>query len=445
MHFDFPIETIKFDFEHKGTGQINLYFNNKKIEDYLIEHKDINKDNSIRIQFNKNDPADESSYAILKQVTINGFNFIDSFKTIPYHINKSKHKTSQDKIANNLYFGYIGEMEFNLTHKNDLLTKAAWIIANNEFEYVKLPLKGDNYREKNLHNILRDTKYMFTGALAPNTKEIVDSINSYSLQDLRLPLKTNVDIKKIQNWINQSSRITFENFDSLPHFTYTNGIVDCLNSFMLSSETLYLPSKVYYFYREVLQDKNIKIKDLFTDQLEENSNVILELPSPWYDNDTIIDKIKEAKNKNCNVALDLTWLPAVNQPVSLDLTLVDQIYFSMNKTWPIQDFRPAFRWSRKRINDAQSFQWDHCTYPKISANVFLKLINEYELDYVYNKYKPIAKNIMKTFDLSSTSVLWYTKHQDVAHNKENPIWPYYFLDDFVCLRKLLDFHGKYFW
>ena len=36
MHFDFPIETIKFDFEHQGTGQINLYFNNKKIENYLI-------------------------------------------------------------------------------------------------------------------------------------------------------------------------------------------------------------------------------------------------------------------------------------------------------------------------------------------------------------------------------------------------------------------------
>ena len=30
MHFDFPIETIKFDFEHKGTGQgfiINLIWN----------------------------------------------------------------------------------------------------------------------------------------------------------------------------------------------------------------------------------------------------------------------------------------------------------------------------------------------------------------------------------------------------------------------------------
>ena len=47
MHFDFPIETIKFDFEHQGTGQINLYFNNKKIENYLIEHKDINKSNWI--------------------------------------------------------------------------------------------------------------------------------------------------------------------------------------------------------------------------------------------------------------------------------------------------------------------------------------------------------------------------------------------------------------
>ena len=157
------------------------------------------------------------------------------------------------------------------------------------------------------------------------------------------------------------------------------------------------------------------------------------------------DKIRELKQKNCSVALDLTWLSISNDHIDLDLNDVDEIYFSMNKTWPIQDFRPAFRWSKTRVNDAATFQWDHCTYPKISANVFMKLMQSYSLDYVYDKYKPIAKDIMEKFELEPTCVLWFTRHKDIKHDYENPIWPFYFLDDFVCLRKLLDYHGKYFW
>ena len=442
MHFDFPIKHIKFEFECSGTGEIKLFCNGEYYQtNEIIEFND---QNEIIIQFLKKDPADKNSFAELKNVLINGFSFTENFKSIQHEIDNKYHQNSPTHISNNLYFGYVGQTKFTITHKNDSLTNAAWTIANNEFEYVKSPLKGDNYREKNLHNILRDTKYMFVGSLAPNCEEIVNSINKLSLKELRMPLKVN-DRLHIERWINGSSRIRFNNFDSMEHFTYANGIVDCLNSFISDAEILYLPTKAYYFYRELLQGKDVTIKDLLNDEIEENSKVILELPAPWYKTEDLKKKIKEAKLKNCTIAVDLTWLPVSNDTIELDLNDVDQIFFSMNKTWPIQDFRPAFRWSKTRINDAQTFQWDHCTYPKISANVFMNLTRSYELDYVYKKYKSIAVNLMSRFNLHPTSVLWFTLHEDVNHNAKNPIWPYYYLDDFVCLRKLFDFHGKYFW
>jgi len=442
MNFDFPIENIKFNFECFGSAQITLFANGIVCENYEIT--DIKNTNNIVVKFTKSDPTDQKSYAELKSILINGFDFTEQFKVIPYTIDTEKHLDAQSTIPNNLYFGYVGQMQFDITHKTDLLTKAAWTLANKEFEYVKLPLKGNNYREKNLHNILRDTKFMFTGSLAPNCQEVVDSINSLDLKDLRLPLKTD-DRKKIESWINRSSRVQFDNFDALPFFTYTNGVVDCLNSFLADTKTIYLPTKVYYFYREVLKDRNVLIKDIWQDEIVENSKVIMELPAPWYSTQEIQQKIIEAKNKNCDVALDLTWLPITNDRIDLDLKLVDQIFFSMNKTWPIQDFRPAFRWSKNRISDAQTFQWEHCTYPKISANVFLNLMDKYEFDFIYDTYKTKADSIMKTFDLAPTSVLWFTMHKDISHNSQQPIWPYYYLDDFVCLRKLFDFQGKYFW
>ena len=445
MHLDFPIKTIKFDFEHRGTGQIDLYFNNKKVENFLIEHKDINKSNSIKIQFNKNDPADEKSFAILNYVKINDFDFTEHFKTIPYNINKSQHKEAVAILPNNLHFGYIGEMQFNLTHKDDPLTNAAWVIANNEFEYVKWPLRGDNYREKNFNTVHRDAKYMFTGSLAPDTQEINDVINNSNVGELRNPLHTVKDRKKIEDWINNSKRINLQGFKQLEHFTFSQGILDSLNSFILSSEVLYMPKKMYYFHGEILQDKKITIRDIFNDSILEGSAVLFEFPSPWYSTNEIVDKINEAKDKNCKIALDLTWLPATNELIDLDLDLVDQIFFSMNKTWPIHDLRPAFRWSKQRINDLQTFQYEYCSYPKVAANMFMKLIKQFELDFVYDKYKQSAEQICKTFQLQPTTVLWFTKHHEVKHDANEYISKYFFLDEFVCLRKLLDFKDKYFW
>ena len=116
----------------------------------------------------------------------------------------------------------------------------------------------------------------------------------------------------------------------------------------------------------------------------------------------------------------------------------------MNKAWPIHDLRPAFRWSRERINDRQTFDYEIGMYPKTSANMFVKLIDKFGFDHIYETVKDARAEIMKTFKLEPTSVLWFTKHESVKHDN-NPIFPGYYMDEFVCLRKLLDFKDKYWW
>ena len=434
MKFDFPIESVKFKFKRHGTAQINLRANNKDPiyldPDYLEIKVDDNPLN-VSLRFTKETPDDQKSYVELKSLLVNEFDFTDMFKHIPYTIDKKQHPDAPNKIPNNLYFGYTGKMDFTIEHKTDLLTKAAWTIANNDFEYIKVGFKGENYRKKTLHNILRDTKYMFVGCVAPNCKEITDSINGLSFSNLRLPMKKD-DMFDIQNWINNSNRIQLENFDQLPYFNYANGVTECLNTFINSSDTIYMPKKMFYFHIEMLQNKNIVVKDIFKDELETNSKVIFELPSPWYDTLSIMEKIKKAKSRNCEVALDLTWIPTSKDLITLDLTMVDQIFFSMNKTWPIQDFRPAFRWSKARVHDSITFQWEHCFYQKIAANVFLNLIKQYPFDYTYNKYKQLSYDIENFFGLQPTNILWFTKHKDFKHSSIQLVLPGYFLDDFVC-------------
>lgn len=443
MNVNFPINDIRFKFECKGTGKVIIVCNNKVIDNNIIVANDLKQNNNIQISFTKQDPADQESFATLKHFSINGYDHSEQFKFIPYQIDKSYHKT-QETINNNLYFGYIGSMSFILTQKNDLLTQAAYKIAEEEFEYVKWPMvQGPHYREKTLENVVRDTRFMFMGSLAPRTDEIVEAIDSYQIKDAKFPMKVEESRKQIQDWINSSKRVNIKNFDMMQEFNFSGGIIPSLDSFANRAKTLYLPKKAYYFYR-YFENNNHKLKDVFNDTIEPNSHVLFELPTLYYSSEEIIEKIKEAKQKNCTIALDLTWLPISVANIEIDLALVDEVYFSMNKTWPVDDIRPAWRWSKQKIKDASSFEMEITIYPKIPANLFMKLMESFSFDYVHDKYVKQVESLRKKFDLTQSPVLWFTKHKSVKHDN-NPIFPGYYMDEFVCLRKLLDFKDKYWW
>ncbi len=443
MHFNFPIEEIKFNFDCKGTANVQIFCNKKIVKDHTIKKDILETKNNIDIVFTKNDSADIDSFAELTSLLVNGYECKDKFKFLPYTIDKS-YNFDNHVINNNNYFGYIGSMSFIISHKTDLLSQAAYTIAENDFEYIKWPMvQGPHYREKTLENIDRDTKFMHIGSLAPKTKEIIDYIDQCTVKQFKLPLKVGESRQKLENWINASKRIQINNFASMKYFNFSGGIIPCLESFANRSKLLYITKKAYYFYRYFDTNKN-KLKDLFDDELIENSHVLLEFPTLYYTKEQLQLKIKEAKSKNCTIALDLTWLPISIEDIDIDLTDIDEIYFSMNKTWPVDDIRPAWRWSKQKIKDSITFEMEITIYPKIPANLFMHLLEKFSLDYVYDKYKDKVQDLRRTFDLTQSPILWFTKHKSYVRN-DPPIFPGYYMDEYVCVRKLLDHKDKHWW
>lgn len=442
MKFEFPIEKIVLEIQCEGTGIVKVFVNEKLMSGPFIDKQYLEKENTFKIKFAKADPKDEYSFAKITKFQVNGQSFIDDIKTVTYTPDKRYH--SVDPIANNLYFGYIGEMTFTVIQKNDPLTIAGWTLANNEFDYVKWPFKGDVYRDKSFANIVRDTKFMFTGSLAPEIEEMHVFLNALNLRDLRAPLKKNTS-SKIQSWMNQSNRVKLSNFDTLPYFSPINGNNDGINSFLNRSNGIYTASKKYFFVGELLGSTNKIIGDPYVNEIKPNSDVLLEFPSPWYNVEETKAVINKAKAKNCRIALDLIWLPIINHHVELDLSMVDEIFFSMNKTWPFYDIRPGFRWSKNRIHDLPTLQWEHCTYQKIQPNIFLQMIDNFSYDYVFDKYQKVVNDICIKFSLSKTSVLWFTLDGTNRHDDNGYTSKHNHLDEFVCVKKLIDYQGKYFW
>ena len=444
MKFDFPIDKVEYEFDLVGDCDIEVTLNKHPVVGNVIDGDLLKGHDVLGINFSKTDPTDTESYATLKKFNINDGDFLDQIKVLGYNVDKSKHKEAEDQISNNLYFGYVGSMEIVLEQTKELLKKAAWTIADKEFEYVKWPSKGKNHRHKDFRTVLRDAEFMYTGSTPPLSKDITIAVNETRLQDLRGPFPDNVEHKLI-DWMSKSERCRLDG-EPFKHFTFSNGVSDSLESFLRNSiSVIMMPSKMYHIHGELLQGTDLVRLDPFERPIPLYADVLLEYPSPWYTNDELDNVIKLAKDKKAKIALDLTWLPVATDKIQLDLNGIDQIFFSMNKAWPIHDFRPAFRWSRDRINDRQTFDYEIGIYPKTSANIFMKLISEFSFDYIYNTNKDNRSEIMQTFDLAQTPVLWFTKHQSAVHDEKGHISEHYFLDEFVCIQKLLDHKGKYFW
>jgi len=212
----------------------------------------------------------------------------------------------------------------------------------------------------------------------------------------------------------------------------------------MRNKEIHMPEKMYHHNRQILQGKECRVIDIKIGHIKQNSAVLIELPSPWYSDEHLQSIIHEAKSKNCYIALDLSWLPACMHKIEIDALEVDEIFFSMNKCWPIHSLRPAVRWSKKRINDSQTFDTEVSIYPKIPINVLYRLIDKFSFDYSFEKYLNDHRDICKKFNLMPTSVLWFTTHDKVQHDSEI-MEPYFYLDDFVCVVKLLSNKNKFFW
>ena len=80
------ITDIDFTIEQQGTGVLEIYINDNKpafiFSDGSMHFGQIKEVNNLKIIFNKEDPADTSSFAKIKNVSINNTDFTEFFKTL---------------------------------------------------------------------------------------------------------------------------------------------------------------------------------------------------------------------------------------------------------------------------------------------------------------------------------------------------------------------------
>ena len=102
MKFDFPIESVEYEFELKGDCKIDITINERAVTGNVIHGHLLKGHNVLKINFTKADPTDTFSYATLKQFKVNDGDFLEQVKAIQYKVDQNKHHDADGMINNNL-------------------------------------------------------------------------------------------------------------------------------------------------------------------------------------------------------------------------------------------------------------------------------------------------------------------------------------------------------
>ena len=401
---DFPVDKIEFDISEHGTGRIQVFANGVEMKSSIITSDALSRHNEIKIVFTKKDPADVKSFATINRLLVNDIDFTDSFKKLEHNIDQTKHKNSVEKIPNNCYFGFVGETTWSFEQPSSYsLQKASWLIVNDHFSSVRHPYKGSSHKQKTFTEIKDQAKHLYAGLHPCKDQSILEYIEDISVRDSLELIDTNKLHGDLIDWMDRSSRVKITGLEQFNNMTVSNGVSDCLASFIYRNESMALLEKKYQFTGDLIEQAKKTVTNVI-DGVEPMQNVLLEFPSVHYDSELLKDIIRDCREKDCHIALDLTFLPVSTHPIDIDLSLVDEFYIGLAKTWSLYSIRPAVRFSKKRINDNLTWLHDHNYFSTIGPNVLQRLIKKFPFDHTVNKFQSDADDVIKTFDLQKTNI-----------------------------------------
>ena len=239
--------------------------------------------------------------------------------------------------------------------------------------------------------------------------------------------KTYIDT--FTNWIESSVNNNMLLGD-FKHATITNGTSESFQMFMQrhNHRTFKLRRGEFMMHKITANNMNLDWA-YFWDveghwqsimrELTPHDAVILSLP---YSNSCSLESMLEARqvltccnNLKIPVLLDLAYFGTTTD---IDLDLNDPIYdcvedvvFSLGKTFPLIGARPGIRFQRTVTDDAVYFANQHGIVNNFACVAGIYAMDNFSADYIYNKYVDIATSIANALDSTlSKSVLFATSH-----------------------------------
>ena len=232
--------------------------------------------------------------------------------------------------------------------------------------------------------------------------------------------------EKYRYWITDSEYNSVQGLDNYNYQTVTNGTSESFVMFMLR----YSSYKKFKFFRgDFIMHKiasniaGVKWSWIDTaDEVESDDAVIISCPfSDFGCEHPEMDKLFERCNSlGVPVLVDMAYYGMCdNINIDLEQDCIDDVVFSLGKTFPIINFRAGVRFSKYDVDDPVAFANTHGIINSVGAFVGSKLLEHFGADYIPSKYRSIANEVCSDLKVEPTKCVIFGSSNRRIHSELN--------------------------
>jgi hypothetical protein len=247
-------------------------------------------------------------------------------------------------------------------------------------------------------------------------------------------------IKRFRHWISKTRLNSIQGLDQFPYATQTNGTTEAFTMFMMRHNK----RKFKFFKGDFMMHKvasnimGVEWEWIYTaDQVDKDSAVIISCPFS-----DLGDMHPEHKNLmhicselNVPVLVDMAYF-GMCYGIQLDLTYscIEEVTFSLGKTFPIIGMRAGIRFQRNEIDDPVLFANQNGIVNNFAGLLGIYLMKNYDPDFIPNKYIIAQTEVCNKLNIRPTKCVIFALSNSIKHkqfNRGNPLTR-------LCISKLLE-------
>jgi len=230
----------------------------------------------------------------------------------------------------------------------------------------------------------------------------------------------NVFCSEYLDWIQSNKRNDILGFDHFHHISMTNGTSEAFQMFMMRHNN----RKFKFFKGDFMMHKvasNIMLNDWSwiyeAGEITADSAVIISCPFSDFgrEHHQMEELLNICDSWNVPVLIDMAYFGmCYNIEIDLSHKCIEEVTFSLGKTFPIIGARAGIRLQKQEVDDAVLFANQHGIVNNFGAMIGLTCIENWDSDYIVRKYIETQLEVCSMLEVEpSKCIIFATSEKDL--------------------------------
>jgi len=232
-------------------------------------------------------------------------------------------------------------------------------------------------------------------------------------------------VDKMRKWVTASKENTLAGLEDFPYGTMTHGTSEAFQMFMMRHN-----DRNFKFFKgdfmmhkvagNVMGNKWQWVLD--ANEVTADSAIIISIPFSDFGttHPQHIKLLERCSALNVPVLIDCAYFGmCYDMDIDLNYSCIEEVTFSLGKTFPVIGSRCGVRFQRTEIDDAVTFANQHGIVNNFGALVGLHCIEQYTADFIAIKYRAVQQQVCDDLGVDTTNCILFATSSDNKYSEYN--------------------------